>query len=230
MAGKVLLVNKSPRKKRRKSTAASRKKTRTVSRRRAAPKRKARTYRRNPIGGGMVNRVIERQLKPAAIQAGGALAVDVAFGYLGSYLPAQLTTGMVRHFTKGVGAVLLSTLAANFVRSSTANDMAKGALTVILHDTLKESLQTFAPQLPLGYFSPAPVLRNSNRSLGLYTRAGNRSGMPSANLLPAPSITGNPTLSRVRKGDLGLYTRLPNASGAGSGFMNSDQGFDTSNI
>lgn len=232
MTAKVLLVNKARRKttRKRKSTASRTrsKPRRKVAKRRASSSRSVRRVRRNPIGGGgIVNRTIERQLKPAAIQAAGALGVDVAFGYLGGYLPAQFSTGMLRHLTKGIGAVLLSTIAANFVRSSTANEIAKGSLTVTIHGALTEAAQQFAPAVPLGYFSPAPVLRRSS-ALGVYTRANSsRGGFPTANLLPAPSITGQPSLGRVRRSRLGEYARLPGAkltTGA------EEQAFDTSTL
>lgn len=129
--------------------------------------------RRVGIKDGIKN-AIDNQLKPAAMQAAGALALDVGMGYFGGYLPAQLNSGMARHATKGVIAMILGYVAANFVGNQTANTMVKGALTVTLHDAGKDTLAQFAPSLPMGYYNPAPVLNyyssdNGNGGIGYYS-------------------------------------------------------------
>lgn len=214
----MLLVN--PKKRRRKKSAArkvaSNPKKRRSSRKRKASasgrKRRSISFRRNPlrIGGGMVNRVINNQLKPAAIQAGGALAVDVAFGYLGGYLPPALSSGMLRHVTKAAGAILLSTVAANVIKSSTANEMAKGALTVVLHDVGKELAAQFAPSLPLSYYGSSPVLRLSaytRRRSGISASPSTEAGGPARiyqlpNRLPSMALTGG-----VKRTGFSMYQR-----------------------
>jgi hypothetical protein len=197
----LMLVNPAKRRKSRKKTSSRKRRSRVrrnpvkraVARRSPSKARRVsrRKYRRNPIkigGRGMLKRTINQQVMPAVTQAGGALAVDLGYGYLSGYLPAMLTTGMARHATKGVMAVLLSTIAANFVKSSTANAMAVGALTVTIHDAAKEVLATAAPQLPLGYYNPGYVQSLSyypsttlpGAGLGEYMNTGMNAGFNTA--------------------------------------------------
>lgn len=123
----------------------------TVARRRVA-------RRRNPINGG-----ISRMVMPAVTGAAGALALDVAFGYLP--IPATLKAGPLRHIVKAAGAIGLSIIAGKVVKKSTAEAMGIGALTVIAHDMAKEAVTKFAPQVKMdgvglyvngmGYYNPA---------------------------------------------------------------------------
>lgn len=179
MALLQLVSNPSKRRRGRKKTASGkRRKSAKRSTAKRSSRRKSLKFRSNPIRTrGMMNRVVDQQLIPAAKQAAGALAVDVAFGYLGAYIPAQLSTGVLRHVTKAAGAILLSAVASNFVKSSTANEMAKGALTVTLHDAAKEILAGTLPGVPLGFFTsgyvtpPARLGASRRRSLGMYQSA-----------------------------------------------------------
>jgi hypothetical protein len=191
MAQLMLVSNPSKRRK-----SASKK---TASRRRKSAKRKTSsrrssrslTFKRNPIRArSLMNRVLDQQLMPAAKQAAGALAVDVAFGYLGSFIPAQLSTGALRHVTKAAGAIVLSAIAANFVKSSTANEMAKGALTVTLHDAAKEMIAASVPGVPLGFYASG-VLTPPAR-LGMFRRRSSLSMYESAgsNVMNFPTAMG----------------------------------------
>lgn len=176
-----LMLLSNPRRRRGGKKTVSRKRrtsARKSSKRRSS--RKSLAFRSNPIrlgrSGGMVGRAINQQLVPAAKMAGGALAVDIAFGYLGRFIPAQFSAGVLRHVTKAVGAIALSAVAANFIKGSTANEMAKGALTVTLHDAAKELLAASVPGVPLGFYTSgyvAPAARlgmyRRRSSLGYYT-------------------------------------------------------------
>lgn len=154
MAQELLLVN--PRK-RRKSTKKRRKATkkRSISRAVARKTTKRRTYRRNPIS----RKGIMESVMPAAQGALGATLLDLAMGYLP--IPETVKAGPMRHVVKGVAAIGLGILAKNIVKGQTAANLANGALTVIMHDAIKE--QGTKMGLPLagydeiGYYNPAMV-------------------------------------------------------------------------
>lgn len=86
--------------------------------------------------------------------ASGALALDIAWGYLP--IPITLKTGMLRHVAKGVGAIALGYLANMVTTRSNAEQMTRGAMTVVIHGAMKEITQQFLPNVPLdgmGYYS-----------------------------------------------------------------------------
>jgi len=116
---------------------------RRVSRRRHASHAVAhhRRYRRNPSHrtGGMFG-----MFMPALQGAGGALAVDLVTGYLP--LPLSIKVSPARHLIKGVLAIGLGMV----MKGSLGQNMAKGALTVALHDASKEAIQIAAPSIQLG--------------------------------------------------------------------------------
>jgi len=133
---------------------------RLKARRRKNISHKMRGYYPNPSRRSAkmsIKNVINQQIKPAAIQASGALVLDVGYGYLGGYIPDMLNTGMVKHATKGVVAIALGMIASNFVKNASVNQMVLGAMTVTMHDAMKEALQTYAPSVPMGYYSPSPT-------------------------------------------------------------------------
>ena len=148
----LMLVN--PRKRRRtttkrKTTAVARRKS-PVRRRRTVARpatRRVTRRRRNPIQ----RKGIMNQVQPAFVAASGALALDLAWGFLP--IPANLQMGPLRYLAKGAGAIGIGILAGNVVNKKTAEQMATGALTVILHDAMREVTQTMVPTVPLGYYS-----------------------------------------------------------------------------
>lgn len=148
----LMLVN--PRKRRRKTTAKRRTvkrktpaRSRTVARRRASPARVTRR-RRNPIRR---RGIVQEHLQPALTAASGALFLDMAWGFLP--IPANLQMGPLRYLAKGAGALALGMVAENVVAKSTAKQMTTGAMTVILHDALREVTQNMLPNVPLGYYN-----------------------------------------------------------------------------
>lgn len=166
---------KAPARKRVAVSAPSRRTGKTPTKRLVARRRRRNTvksYFPNPSrrsGKMTIKNVVNNQIRPAAIQAGGALLLDVGYGYFGSYIPAMFNTGMLKHATKGVIAVGLGMVASNFMRNDTANKLALGAMTVTFHDAMKEAMTTFMPAIPMGeagYFNPAPVY---NSPLGYYS-------------------------------------------------------------
>lgn len=151
----VYVVN--PRKRSKKSHAKKRRAPR--ARKAAAPKRRrkarrssstvvaTRRYKRNPrFGGGLVNKVTGA-LVPAAIGAAGAIAVDVAMGYLP--IPERFKTGPLRHVTNGLAAVGVG-LASGFVlKPEQARQVMNGGLTVAIYKAGRDAVQKFAPKITL---------------------------------------------------------------------------------
>lgn len=141
-----------------------------------------RRVRRNPIRAAGL---IPNLFMPAATAAAGALALDVAFGYLP--IPANLKTpGPVSIITKSAGAILLTMIAGKVVSKSTAQAMGVGALTVILHDAAKAFIMKSMPTLKLdglGYYSAGYPVGGYMDGLGVYVGAGGSagSGLPNMN-------------------------------------------------
>ncbi len=146
--------------------------TKRIRRRKLNPRagRRSRRRRSNPrfsVSG------ITSQFMPALFGAGGALALDVALGYLP--LPEKLKTGYARHAVRIVGAVGLGFLANKFLRGR-GRAMGEGALTVAVYGLLKEvagktlgdkvkGLGDYEEITVDGYLDNAPVL-------GAYMGAG----------------------------------------------------------
>lgn len=163
MASEILLVN--PRRRRRKTVAKRRAAPR---RRRAATRVRRRAVARNPIRRAThrVRRRVRRnpirirglmpQLQTAAGGALGGLGLSVALGYLP--IPANLKAGPLGYVTKGALAFGIGFLAKNFTRAATAARLTEGALTVVMYEAMKEGVQRFAPQIPLGMYMSDPAL------------------------------------------------------------------------
>jgi hypothetical protein len=142
-----------------------------------ARKRAPARRRRNPIKMDMAS-IMKNTIMPSATAAGGALAVDMALGYIP--LPAMLKTGPARHLVKGVAAIGMGLLAANFVKPRTAELFATGAMTVAVYGAAKEAIGQFAPNIQMGeyedidleldgmgYRSPGMVV-DDGESMGYY--------------------------------------------------------------
>lgn len=146
---KMLLVNPRRRRARKKVTRKRRRNPVRAVRRRAAPvKRRRRVARRSNPSFRAAN--VKQSLTVAAHGATGAIALDMALAYLP--VPAQLKGGMVGRIVKGAGAIALGVVAANFVKASTAQRMAEGALTVQMTGLFKEVIGNFAPGINLGMY------------------------------------------------------------------------------
>jgi hypothetical protein len=189
MPGELLLIN--PRKRKTKTKRAAPRRARAKSRtsaRRKAPvivmanpsprrrrsrlgalrtkaKRVGRRYKRNPISKLSFSN-ISSMAKHAALGASGALAVDLAFGYVKPYLPASMQSpidaagGMnpMYFLAKGGVAVVAGVLGQKVTKH--AGDMAAGSLTVSAY----EMLRTFVPaSMQLGaYMNPAAMAGRRN--------------------------------------------------------------------
>lgn len=100
--------------------------------------------RRNPIAA---RGIVDKMIMPAAIAASGAIALDVAWAYLP--IPANLKTGYVKHLSKGVGAVAMGWLASKVVKKKTADELAAGAMTVVIYNAAREMIASVAPQVQM---------------------------------------------------------------------------------
>jgi hypothetical protein len=151
-----------------------------IRRRKLNPRRVSRSRRRsNPrfsVSG------ITNQIMPAVYGAGGALALDVALGYIP--LPAVLTTGYARHGVRIVGALGIGWLASKFLRGK-GQAIGAGALTVAVYGLLKEvavgvtagkvkGLGDYEEIEVSGYYDPAPQIGAymTSPGIGAYMAGG----------------------------------------------------------
>jgi hypothetical protein len=130
--------------------------------RRRASRPKARRIRRNPIRARKSSGDIMSQIKPAFTAGLGALGLDLAWGFLP--IPAGLQTGPLRHVAKGAGALALGYVANMVTDKATARQMAVGALTVVMHNMMRELAQQVMPTVNLGYYNAG-----FNAGMGEYT-------------------------------------------------------------
>ena len=138
-----------------------------------------RRARRNPVSRESMT-AITGMLKSAAVQAAGALGVDVAFGFVQSYLPTSIqtptdaTTGGINYgyyATKGAAAVGIGMLLKKMMGSARAARVVEGSLTVTIHDAMKQFMTANVPSVTLGMY-PQPSSR-----LGMYTGPTGLRGM-----------------------------------------------------
>lgn len=156
----LLLSNPGKRRKKKKSHARRRtakKASRKSYRRKSHRASRSRvSYRRNPSVRNVTGMVVPT-VKAGFFGALGGLGNDLLYGYGKQYLPAMLQSGVGRHATKILTAVLVG-VAGNFVLKGRGQALANGAATVAIHEALKEQLASFAPSLPLGAMDEAPGL------------------------------------------------------------------------
>lgn len=126
------------RRSRRRTVVSVRRKRRSNPRYRVRSRRRRHSNPRFSVAG------LTSQLIPAAYGAGGAIALDVAMGYLP--LPAMLKTGYAKHATRIVGAMGIGWIAKKFLRGR-GSAVAAGALTVAVYHLLKDVIVQFAPQV-----------------------------------------------------------------------------------
>lgn len=138
--------------------------------------------KRNPSPRAIFSRIVPT-VQAGAIGAGGGLANDLLYGVVKSRLPVAMQTGVGRHATKVLGAILVGVL-GNMVLKGKGADLANGAMTVVLHEALKEQLAKAAPALPLGeydelsYIDAASVLSgDDDDGVGSYLAAAAGGGM-----------------------------------------------------
>jgi hypothetical protein len=115
---------------------------------RSAPARRRR-YRRNPSARGFIGQ-LTAPLMPAVIGAGGAIANDIAWGFLP--LPINLKSGYIGVAGKAVLAVGLGIALSRVIGQSNAKQMTAGALTVLAYQTLGPVVRGALPAAPVGEY------------------------------------------------------------------------------
>lgn len=95
--------------------------------------------RRNPTG---IMSDVMNMLVPSAIGGAGALGLDVLMGVLP--LPDTIKTGPMRPVVRIAGAIGLGMLAGHLGSKQMGKQVATGALTVVMYDTLKGLLSKVA--------------------------------------------------------------------------------------
>jgi hypothetical protein len=111
-----------------------------IRRRKINPRRHSRRHQ-NPrlsVAG------ITSQLTNGAFGAAGALAVDVALGYIP--LPAMLKAGYPKHAVRIGGALAIGWLASKFARNR-AQAIGSGAMAIAVYGLLKDVVVQFAPNV-----------------------------------------------------------------------------------
>lgn len=86
-------------------------------------------------------------LLPSAVGASGALVLDMVASKLP--LPSMLTQGALKPVTRLALAAGMGWAASSIVNKKVGEQVAAGAVVVILYDTLKMYLKQIAPNLPL---------------------------------------------------------------------------------
>jgi len=166
MASPLLLVNPRKRRKARKTTAKRRTTRRTTHKRRApVARRRHNPIRRRRTAAHRVHHVRRRRnparrkmgffspIMPAAIAAVGAIGLDLVWGY--APVPASWKAGTMGYAAKGVGALALGAVLGMFMKKSTAEALAAGALTVTIHGALKDGISSSMPNIQMGEIMPA---------------------------------------------------------------------------
>jgi hypothetical protein len=147
-------------------------------------------------------------VKAGAIGAGGALAVDVAQGFVNGFLPVSMatklnadgTTNYLNYAVKGALAVGLAHFGKRFLPGGVAAQMATGSMTVMAYELMRPLAASMLPaSMPLGWYNPATTYKVGSvpgvsgqignyqnvaglRSAGAYMRSGsNVSSLQSPN-------------------------------------------------
>lgn len=127
--------------------------------RRVRRSRRSRGFLKGLTGGssGAVG-LAKSTVKTAAYAAGGALLLDIVWGYAGALLPAAVQTGYVRHVAKAAGAVAVGLVAQKFLGRKTGELVALGAMTVVLHNVMREVTAQFIPGVALAGYEDIEAL------------------------------------------------------------------------
>lgn len=118
-----------------------------------------RRHHRNPLSMSGIKGMV----MPALIGAGGAVLMDIAYGYISPMLPTSITgTPYINAAVKAAGAVGLGLVASKIVGKEKGTAVAIGALTVIAAQLLQSLIQSSAPTIPfaglagIGAYMPSP--------------------------------------------------------------------------
>lgn len=86
-------------------------------------------------------------LRDGLIGAGGALALDAAWGYINPKLPATIASSPYLQFAVKCLAAIGVGMVGGKILKGRARDLAVGGVTVAAHDLLKGVLQTSVPSV-----------------------------------------------------------------------------------
>lgn len=129
---------------RRRAAAPKRRRARTSAVAATAAGRTLRYRRRNPTGGFV--RDAMAVIVPSAVGGAGALGLDVLLGVLP--LPEAMKMGPMRPVVRVAGAIGLGMLVSMVASKQTATQVASGAMTVVLYDTIKGFLARTGMKIP----------------------------------------------------------------------------------
>lgn len=142
-----------------------------------------RRFRRNPISGTTIRASmgsITRSIGNAAVGAAGAVAVDVAMGQAGRFLPASVMArynaaggiNPMYYVAKGGLALAVGILGAKFLpgkMKGIAAKAAEGSLTVQGYEVLRAMVPA---SVMLGFYSPARITSLPSNGMGRMGRVG----------------------------------------------------------
>ena len=175
------------------------------------------TRRSNPI---TFAKALPDIIVPSLVGAGGAVGMDIAWGYLAAMpaVPAVLKTGWGRTAAKAISSIAIAAVMGQVkMLKDFAQPFAIGAVTVLAYETLRGFMAQQAPNVAmdgmglyvdgLGYYSAGPNAGNADHApqamsaytngrrtpvpqLGLYTN-GRNSQTRSASHAPASDSLGD---------------------------------------
>lgn len=164
------VVAVAPRRRRRRSRRSSVARLANPRRRRSRRSitRGVRRRRRNPSLRGSLSSIkgsVVPMLQAGVVGAGGAIGLDLLWGFGSKYLPAQIAgSALAQYGAKLAGAILVG-IAGDMILRGRGKAMAVGAATVVLHDAFKAQLQSSFPTLNLGeYLTFAPTVGSMRRA------------------------------------------------------------------
>jgi hypothetical protein len=162
---KVVIIESNPKRKRRNAVAKKRHRTRATAktrrRFRSNPRAARRRFRRNPIGSGAAG-FLGGTLMPAAIGAGGALAVDLAIGNLP--LPASMKTGAMLPMVRIAAALGVGMLVGMAGGEEAGSEAAAGGIIVTVYSLMKNYMATSMPSVRMArYVSMGAIVRRRRR-------------------------------------------------------------------
>lgn len=118
--------------------------------------------RRNPIGGGMMTGYMSL-IKDGLIGGAGALAMDVAYGYINNILPDMLKN-QPGTISAGDAVKAIYTVAAGRALSKMTGGLSMKAAQASLAIQSYNIVKSFLPAtMGLGYYSPASIVQGTNR-------------------------------------------------------------------
>lgn len=135
---------------------------------------------------------------PSLVGAGGAVGLDIAWGYLAAMpaVPVMLKTGWGRTIAKGITSIAIAAVMGQFkMLKDFAQPFAIGGVTVLAYESMRQFMAQQAPNVAMdgmgmyvdgmGYYSAGVNAGNSNNypmeTMGAYTN-GRRTAVPQLGL------------------------------------------------